>query len=309
MSTTQPLETLPDVRQTETRLLKIDVSQPDKPGFYYNVPFEEYRAWPAINISLLKEMDKTPMHALYRKTHGLEPTEEMQVGSAAHCRILEPDKWDERFYVCPPCKLNTKEGKEIMAHAVSEANGRTVIRMSEDAEASAAEAMADALLRHELAWKLTAGPGRTEVSALWFEPMNKQWCKGRFDKLIDGGGILEIKTSARIDDFAFSRTAKNLSYHAQAAWYIWAHTCITDRAPEHLILAIESKPPYSCRVLKLDDESMQDGATAYARWYGEYCQCLRKNEWPGYPSKVQPLTVPEYSEALELVVGGKEYAL
>jgi hypothetical protein len=287
-------------------------TQPDKPGFYYSVSLEDYRSWPAINISVLKEMDKTPQHVSYRRSHPLDQTEEMMVGSAAHCRILEPDKWDSRFYVCPPCKLNTKEGKAIMADAVIEANGRTVIRMSDDAEASAAEEMADAINRHELAWKLIGSHGRCEVSALWFDELNKFWCKGRFDKLIEDREkplIVEIKTSGRIDNFHFGRTAKSLHYDAQAAWYLWGHACITGQDAEHQILAIESKPPFTCRVLQMDSEGLQGGATDYARWFGAYCHCIRSGKWPGYPETVETLKVPQYGGELEILVGGKEYQL
>src|SRR5580765_991713 len=292
------------------------MSQPSQPGFYYGVAFDDYRSWPAVNFSLLKEMDKTPMHCAYRRSHPSEATEEMEVGGAAHCRILEPDKWDSRFYVCPPCKLNSKEGKAIMADAILAAKGRTIVRMEHDTEASAAEAMAESLSGNSVAESLINDIGRTEVSALWFDEMGQQWCKGRFDKLNVGvtpsvgdpiqPTIVEIKTSSRLDDFAFSRTARNLHYDAQAAWYCWGHVCITGETAAHRIIVIESHPPHTVRVMELDEPSMQGGATKYSRWYGEYCKCTKRGQWPGWPEKVQKLSVPQFGE-LDLVVGGKEY--
>lgn len=288
------------------------MSQPDEPGFYYGVPFEDYREWPAINISLLKEMDKTPAHAFYRKQHAMEATDEMRVGSATHCRILEPGKWDSRFYVCPPCKLNTKEGKTVYADAVAMANARTVIRLSEDDETASAIQMAEAIRGHELCRDLISNPGQCEVSVLWYDDLAKQWCKGRFDKLITDGEqpiILEIKTSSRIGDFHFARTAKNLHYDAQAAWYLWGYSSITWKTAIHMVIAIESKEPFCCRVLKMNDESLETGFQNYSRWYQEYCRCLKTDSWPGYPSKVQTLILPQYGEDLELTIGGKAHAL
>ncbi len=285
---------------------------PNAPGFYYGVSFEDYAKWPAVSISLLKEMGKTPLHAFYRKSNRMQPTEEMQVGSAAHCRILEPDKWDSRFYVCPPCKRNTKDGKAIYAEAEAAANGRTILRLSEDAESASAIAMAESVSAHALCGKMISDPGQSEVSALWYDEMGKQWCKGRFDKLIPGdiNIVLEIKTSARIDDYSFSRTAKNLHYDAQAAWYLWGLACISGETAIHQIMAVESKPPFSCRILQLADESIEAGATNYTRWYLEYCQCAKSGLWPGYPSKVQNLILPNYTgEELELTISGKTHAL
>lgn len=292
------------------------MNQPTKPGFYYGIPFEDYRTWPAVNFSLLKEMDKTPLHCRYRQQHPSESTEEMAVGSAAHCRILEPGKWEDRFYVCPPCKLNTKEGKAVMAEAVEMARGRTIVRMEQDAEASAAEQMAESIRHHKLAQLLIDDIGKCEVSALWFDELNQLWCKGRFDKLNIGvkeagleETIIEIKTSGRIDDWAFARTAKNLHYDAQLAWYAWGHACITGESSVRCrIIAIESKPPFAVRVLELDTESSQAGTRDYSRWYGEYCRCVRSGAWPGYPDRVEKIKLPDYSTELELMVAGKEYA-
>lgn len=286
------------------------MSRPAKPGFYYDIAFEDYASWPAVNFSILREMDKTPMHANYRRSHPTQQTEEMAVGSAVHCKLLEPHKWDEKFYVCQPCDMRTKEGKAIWAEAVTAANGRTILRADKDTEALSAVEMAEAVMQHDLARDLIRGLGRCEVSALWFDELNQEWCKGRFDKRIidrEQPLIVEIKTTTRIDDWAFGNTARRLHYDAQAAWYLWGHTCIANEPATHQILAIESVPPYSCRVLQLDGASLEAGTGKYARWYNEYIRCAGLGEWPGYPAKAQLFQVPQNREDLELVIAGDEY--
>lgn len=90
-------------------------------GIFQHLPFEEYRALPHLNYSVLKLMDRdesygaTPLHAKAAFDGQLEndDTKTLQLGRAEHCWICEGEEaFRERYVVAPSvCEATTKEGK------------------------------------------------------------------------------------------------------------------------------------------------------------------------------------------------------
>ena len=70
-----------------------------EPGIYYDVSFEEYVAWDAVNNSRLKLMTKSPLH--YATGFKGEPTQSMSIGTFCHAGVLEPLSIVKRFVFEP----------------------------------------------------------------------------------------------------------------------------------------------------------------------------------------------------------------
>lgn len=73
------------------------------------VPFDEYRTWPGLSYSSMKDLAVSPLRFwhchLNPERPAEEPTAEMKIGSALHCAVLEPAAFDERY----ACEISAED--------------------------------------------------------------------------------------------------------------------------------------------------------------------------------------------------------
>lgn len=111
----------------------------------------EYHQHPAVSKSDLDLIQRSPAYYKYCKEHEKSQTPAMLLGSVVHKLVLEPEEFDAEFAVAPVCDKRTKAGKEMWAEFEAHAEGLTV--MTKDLSEQA-QAMANAVLSHEIARKL-----------------------------------------------------------------------------------------------------------------------------------------------------------
>jgi len=76
--------------------------KPPPPGFYPDVPFDEYVAWDAINWGSLKNARRSLACFKYHWEHGDDTdTLDRQKGRIFHCALLEPEKLRTRYVATP----------------------------------------------------------------------------------------------------------------------------------------------------------------------------------------------------------------
>ena len=97
-----------------------------KVGIYPNISNEEYHASEGISASGLKLISRSPAHYKYSVR---EETLAMRRGSATHCKVFEPDQFENRYAVAPECDKRTKAGKETWAEL--EASGKIILSADE----------------------------------------------------------------------------------------------------------------------------------------------------------------------------------
>lgn len=277
-------------------------------GLHYGVPYEVYAKWPAINFSKLKPIRDTASKCKWEMDHPKEPTPSMILGSAMHIAVLEPARFEQVYYLCPPCDRRTSEGKEIYAKAERGAQGKVLIRQgAKDDEGllnqvAALKGMVASIKALRTTAPFLQGVGHNEVSAVWRDEETGLWCKGRFDRLIPDFGpwegvpvIVEIKTAQDASEWGFGKSADSFGYAAQAAGYRQGLKAITGKSPAHVLIVAESSPPYDAAVFMLDGPSLQTGLLQYRQMLTRYAECVAKNQWPGYPDKLQVLSLPKYA--------------
>lgn len=74
------------------------------PGIYYDVPDAEYRAWDALNWSLIKRISHTPAAFRYFQTRDELDEEEkahLELGKALHMAVLQPAEFARRYITAP----------------------------------------------------------------------------------------------------------------------------------------------------------------------------------------------------------------
>ena len=142
----------------------------------------------------------------YFKAHFKE-SDEMNLGLAFHCRILEPSKYDDRFLYYHKLDGRTEEGKkqakriEKRKEELRKKNKYQKILKMDDHETVLG--MEEALWNHPEAGPLFRDGGISEETVVWNNEKHGTLMKGKLDfRIPHEKVIIDLKTSssAHIDD-------------------------------------------------------------------------------------------------------------
>lgn len=271
-------------------------------GIYSGVSYGEYEQWEAVRNSMLKIINKqSPAHAREYMDNPKPPTDALEFGSLLHCKVLEPETFNDLYIVAPKVDKRTKEGKATWAEFQEKAEGRTVI--SEDWDIQS-QAMAKAAFVHDDT-KQFVNNGEPEVSILWTDSETGLRCKARLDYVHwDMGVIVDLKSTKNAQINAFARDAFFYGYHQQAAFYRDGLNILKNNEPAFVIVPFEKEPPYVVACYEWDDTSLLVGRKAYRKALDVYAKCIESDIWPGY-NNLNYLSVPKWA-AMEAGIGQEE---
>lgn len=268
-----------------------------EPGVHRGLGFSEYLAIDAINHSTLRLFSKSAAHARQEMLHPKEPTDAQDFGTMVHSAILEPDLFRETHVVAPKVDRRTREGKATWAAFEAENKGCTIVK-AEDYEKITG--ILESVWQHPLALRLLTPKGLSEVVVVWKD--NAGLCKARIDKLTTYDGytvILDIKTTVDASQWAFSRAVAKYGYHGQAAFYLDGCNAVAHATRRFITLAIEKEPPFACALYEYGATTIEQGRHNYQKYMRELNEALTTGVWPGYPTPIQPLEVPEWAINME----------
>lgn len=264
-------------------------------GFYENIPNELYHRGPGVSQSDLKAIQRSPMHYRYAKDHPKPPTYEMEVGKALHTLVLEPQKFDDQYLEQPKFDGRTTEGKARIAEINDEAKQRG-LRLIQTPEMDRLKWMRDALLMHPYASiLLDVDAGPCETSVYWEDETTKTLCKIRPDKLNDAHNIAcDLKSTGDASYSGFARTCAAYNYMMQAAFYTHGLNQVGRRVKGFWFIVCEREPPWGIGIYELESVALDFGHISWQRALWIYHECLKTNEWPGYPPEPRTLTIPRW---------------
>ena len=252
-----------------------------------------YHAHPAVSKSHLDKVAKSPAHywAHYLDPNRVapEPTPAMQLGTALHTAVLEPELWDSTIAVPPQAfDRRTKAGKELAAAFEAEAEGKLVL--SPD-DADRVRRMADAVHQHPASRFLLELPGLREASYFWKDADTGLECKCRPDwHSQDRRLVVDVKTTEDASPRGFAKSCANFRYHVQAHWYQRPFA----EAEQFLFIAVEKQPPYLVGVYAASPAFVAAGGRAADRDMQALARCHASNRWPGYSEEIQLLDLPTW---------------
>ena len=156
-----------------------------EPGIYYGISNENYHAGPGVSKSQLDDIADTPALYLWRKNAPVDTTKTktLDLGTAFHCRVLEPEEFSNRFIVAPEFNRRTNAGKEEEKAFLMEcaSTGKTVITAEEGRKI---ELMYQSVMALPLGQWLVESAGHAESSIYWEDPETGILCRCRPDKII-----------------------------------------------------------------------------------------------------------------------------
>lgn len=264
-----------------------------KPGVYYGMSFEEYRAIDAINKSGLDHFEKSPAHfyanCLDPKREVSEPTPAMRLGTAIHTAILEPGEFHDRYVQGIKVDRRTKDGKAAWEAFLATAQGKEVLDPEDFYLVSAVATR----FRGHPAGATVLETGSSEVVLVWVDPIEGVLCKGRIDWL--GFVMLDLKSTECAAPNVFARQVANLKWYVQAAFYTDGYEILTgDRIP-FVIAGAEKVPPWASAFYSVPDQVLELGRKIYRRQLARYARCKREERWPSYAEEIVELRLPAWA--------------
>jgi hypothetical protein len=269
------------------------------PGVVLDMPADQYHLDPVEGGSLSSTGARkllppsTPAAFRYWQTHPDEdaPTKAMTAGTVAHClvlgagpcvAVLDYDNW------------RTNAAKQAAAEATERGE---IPMLRKDYEPILA--MAEALLQHKTAAKLFEG-AQAEASLFWQDDQTGVWRRARFDLLRQpqaSGRLLipDYKTGQSANPATFAKSAANLGYHQQGAYYEDAARALElSDDPVFLYIVQETTAPYLVSVVQLEPLDMRIGARLNRQAIDLYAQCKQRDEWPGYGDEIAHVSLPAW---------------
>lgn len=267
-------------------------------GIYLDISNEDYHNGEGVSKSQLDFINECP--ALYKWVKSApvdnSKTGSLDMGSAFHCLMLEPDEFNKRFLVPKPINRMTKAGKEEYAEMLKLADelGQTLITNEEHAKLML---MRDSTMAHPLARWIIEADGRAEASIYWTDEDTGIKCRCRPDKYIEKfNWIGDIKTSADINRFSYH--AYDYRYHVQDSFYSDGVKSLVGELPPFVFVVTSTTincGRYPVKTFNLDEIAKNIGRHTYKSDLLTLKQCIDDNEFPA----LQTLSLPYFAKELK----------
>ncbi|ELQ5844052.1 PD-(D/E)XK nuclease-like domain-containing protein [Salmonella enterica] len=253
-----------------------------QPGIYFDIPNEAYHTGPGVSKSQLDDIAVCPAFYQWRKSAPVdtEKTKALDMGTALHCRLLEPDEFKKRFIIAPEFNRRTTAGKEEEKAFLEscENSGKTVMTSEEGRKL---ELMYGSVMAHPGCRALLEAEGKTESSIYWTDTETGELCRIRPDKFLTNSPlILDVKKVADMSRFA--RHVEEFRYHVQAAMYCEGWKAYSGETPRFAFLAVSESidcGKYPVHLYILEDEHHDIGYSLFRRDLNTYHKCKSSNKW------------------------------
>lgn len=264
-----------------------------KPGIYYDLSNAEYHASPGISNSGLGLIDESPATYIWNQRAPVDEdkTKALDMGTALHCILLEPDEFKKRFIVAPEFNRRTNAGKEEEQEFLSECSelGKTIMTAEEGRKLNF---MRESALAHPDAKWLLESEGHAEASIYWSDSETGELCRIRPDRIIkDRPIIIDVKKVDGMD--RFQRQVFDFGYHRQDAMYSDGYKSHFGEDPIFIFLIVSSTVScgrYPVRVRPLDEDAKELGHQLYRKNLNEYHKAKIENDWHDF----KPIEAPHW---------------
>lgn len=289
------------------------------PGIH-DVDAATYHRFRAASASGLRVIHAgTPAHLRRSWDDQDKPSLALVMGTLIHGLVLEPQMPLPRIALVPetytvpadakPAKGAPGPGETVPWNnrakwcrdwrALQEAAGKIVL----DAEDMATvRECAQAVEANDDARELLRKCIYRESTLVW-ETVARTPCKARLDAW-GGGLVVDIKTTTDASPAGFARSAYDLGYHLQAAWYVdLLDYALGIDPPVANLLGIEPPAFYFIAVEKdtrlvtvhhATQDFLQRGREAYGRALEQFEEAWQSGVWPGYAPGIHDLDVPAW---------------
>jgi hypothetical protein len=272
-----------------------------EPGRYEDIPEETYhREWEALNASTLGYLKRSPLYCKWRMENPDVGTPATDFGSAVHCAVLEPEAFGERYMLEPQCPPEYKprgwHNRTEYKEAKADLHERGFKLLSQK-ELDGCRTITDRIYDTpgEIRELLAAKSG-TEVS--YVASNDGLRCKVRPDiEVRDCQMVVDLKTARCAMPGPFERAIYQYGYHRTKPFYLETMNLAENTMmwKYYLFLVVENTPPYEVALYDLDPAATDLGRREMVELKILYNKCMDSGEWPGYPTHIQTIGVPNWA--------------
>lgn len=249
----------------------------------YELDSKVYRSADAIANSDLGLIKESPAQLIWARNAPVDEDKlkTLDIGTAVHCKLLEPHKFDDEFAIAPNVPKRSNAEKEI--HAAFEAENKDKIILSTD-DAKRIDLMSRSAMAHPTLAQLLSG-GDSEVSVFWRDSETGLLCKCRPDHIIKIGGTLfclDVKTTDDIEKF--QRSIGDYGYNRQQAFYTEGLTVAFGDIPVFLFGVVSKSVScgrYPVTIKSLDAEDVDAGENEFRALLRVYAECKKTGIYSG----------------------------
>lgn len=251
---------------------------------------DEYRQRPEINVSTLVH----GLHSMRRLKRIIdepphEPTDAMQLGTAIHCAILEPSKFQANYVCMPAFHLDsanvTQGGKQTKSKATSyykamveefEKDNSDKIILSEYDMHRIIRCVQEVAAKPGLSNLIDSCQKEVEL----YGEIDGVACKGRVD-LVRDGYLADLKTTNDAEPRAFGRTYGNLNYSFKLAFYRELADQNGYQIESVQVIAQETSGDYDTVVYDVPPLALDVAFRKVRSVLAQYQECKASGVWPG----------------------------
>ncbi|MDE1479422.1 PD-(D/E)XK nuclease-like domain-containing protein [Xenorhabdus bovienii] len=247
------------------------------PGIYYDISNEDYHQGEGVSKSQLDIVAKEAALLIWNKDapEDEEKKDALNMGTALHCLLLEPDEFGNRFIEAPPFNRKTNAGKQEEKEFLEQC-ADIKKKIMDHEQHRKLKLMRESVMAHPGGKKLLEHDGVCEASIYWNDTETGELCRIRPDKLIpDKNIILDVKKVSDINRFPIH--VEEFRYHVQDAMYSEGYRQHTNGTiPTFCFLAVSESidcGKYPVRLFVLDQYDREVGFDLFRRDLNKYHEC------------------------------------
>jgi exodeoxyribonuclease VIII len=241
---------------------------------------KDYEQLPALSQSAIKDAKQEGWQYFYKRhverSLPFEPSKSMEMGTALHLALLEPDRFRDKVLCIPDEVLSASGSKAGNAWKQFQAENANRILLKSDDFANLAFAV-DAVMNHPAAGPLIAAKGIIEQPITW--QMHDIDCKAIPDKVIPGVATLDVKSTCVVQPKKFQRQAEDLLYDVQACFYRDGVLEVYAERLPFVFIAVEVEPPFRVRAYQAPDDWFVSGHSIISDIIREYERRMAESDW------------------------------
>jgi exodeoxyribonuclease VIII len=232
-----------------------------------------------LSYSSLKHFYSSPIDFIKYINQDYKWTDSMVLGSAVDCKLLEPEKFNDKFIIVPKIDKRTKQGKEDYKNLQERLKDSDLISISEELN-DQAELMVNNLKTNQFSKMILDNTTEVQKNISFnFKGYNIKGILDGFGELNNKPFIFDLKTSQDSDPERWNLNVIKWLYHLQA--YIYRHGIIKEKQiiPDFYHVIIENKAPYKVSVVKFSNDILNSGKKIFNKIMEDFDYCVKNKSW------------------------------
>jgi exodeoxyribonuclease VIII len=266
---------------------------------YENISNDDYHSIPGLSATGISLLLDCPKKYKLSYIDGMKKdAPHFQLGKLIHTLLLEPNTFENRYFVIP---MRAKRTKKVLDDIKLKYGNVEVITHSIFNDA---KEQVESIKEHPLMKELLTRKLNIEHSIIYYDNELGIDLKTRPD-IYTENIIIDIKHTKSVKPLDFSKAIYEYGYHRQACLALDGLEAATGRRYNNFIfLAVEKTPPFCVEayVLSRDDgsrlryDSIEHGRREIIRAAQLYKKCMETNIWPSYTDKIVEINLPYWAQ-------------